>query len=102
FFYFLFSSRGRHTRFSRDWSSDVCSSDLVDPVPELDPTYAELFHQLFRLLDFNRLSAFSKVFGFCFSLPLLVLGSALCFRLCLTSEERSVGKECITPCFASP
>src|SRR5690606_39513239 len=25
---FLFSSRGRHTRFSRDWSSDVCSSDL--------------------------------------------------------------------------
>src|SRR5690606_39382754 len=23
-----FSSRRRHTRFSRDWSSDVCSSDL--------------------------------------------------------------------------
>src|SRR5690606_39520395 len=27
--YFFFSSRRRHTRFSRDWSSDVCSSDLV-------------------------------------------------------------------------
>src|SRR5690606_39662188 len=25
---FFFSSRIRHTRFSRDWSSDVCSSDL--------------------------------------------------------------------------
>src|SRR5690606_40261892 len=25
---FVFSSRRRHTRFSRDWSSDVCSSDL--------------------------------------------------------------------------
>src|SRR5690606_40089965 len=25
-----FSSRRRHTRFSRDWSSDVCSSDLDD------------------------------------------------------------------------
>src|SRR5690606_14577782 len=25
---FLFSRRGRHTMFSRDWSSDVCSSDL--------------------------------------------------------------------------
>src|SRR5690606_40014769 len=25
---FLFSSWRRHTRFSRDWSSDVCSSDL--------------------------------------------------------------------------
>src|SRR5690606_40706257 len=24
----LFSDRRRHTRFSRDWSSDVCSSDL--------------------------------------------------------------------------
>src|SRR5690606_25765585 len=23
-------SRRRHTRFSRDWSSDVCSSDLID------------------------------------------------------------------------
>src|SRR5256884_2393415 len=27
---FFFSSRRRHTRCSRDWSSDVCSSDLVD------------------------------------------------------------------------
>src|SRR5690606_33169500 len=26
----FFSSRRRHTRFSRDWSSDVCSSDLCD------------------------------------------------------------------------
>src|SRR5690606_40931162 len=26
---FFFSSRRRHTRFSRDWSSDVCSSDLA-------------------------------------------------------------------------
>src|SRR5690606_40779307 len=25
-----FSSRRRHTRFSRDWSSDVCSSDLIN------------------------------------------------------------------------
>src|SRR2546429_3463117 len=27
--YFFFSSRRRHTRCSRDWSSDVCSSDLI-------------------------------------------------------------------------
>src|SRR3712207_6063390 len=37
---FFFSSRRRHTRYWRDWSSDVCSSDLArrrrseDPVPE--------------------------------------------------------------------
>src|SRR2546430_9448906 len=28
-FLFFFSSRRRHTRFDCDWSSDVCSSDLV-------------------------------------------------------------------------
>src|SRR2546429_2563638 len=27
--FFFFSSRRRHTRCSRDWSSDVCSSDLT-------------------------------------------------------------------------
>src|SRR2546430_5983198 len=28
-FLFFFSSRRRHTRFDCDWSSDVCSSDLI-------------------------------------------------------------------------
>src|SRR5438874_4807260 len=32
--FFFFSSRRRHTRSLRDWSSDVCSSDLV-----FDPFY---------------------------------------------------------------
>src|SRR5439155_9117033 len=27
--FFFFSSRRRHTRWPRDWSSDVCSSDLI-------------------------------------------------------------------------
>src|SRR5690606_40732866 len=31
----FFSSRRRHTSFSRDWSSDVCSSDLVLALDEL-------------------------------------------------------------------
>src|SRR5260370_42015358 len=30
FLFFFFSSRRRHTRFKCDWSSDVCSSDLID------------------------------------------------------------------------
>src|SRR5690625_7762329 len=36
---FFFSSRRRHTRWPRDWSSDVCSSDLwvVDPLREISP-----------------------------------------------------------------
>src|SRR6266496_2954073 len=32
--FFFFSSRRRHTRSLRDWSSDVCSSDLVGPLLE--------------------------------------------------------------------
>src|ERR1019366_2299324 len=36
FFFFFFSSRRRHTRWVSDWSSDVCSSDLlVDLMSEL-------------------------------------------------------------------
>src|SRR3712207_9124949 len=47
--FFFFSSRRRHTRYWRDWSSDVCSSDLdtptafilsrqgVDKLPENNP-----------------------------------------------------------------
>src|SRR6266487_4047251 len=31
---FFFSSRRRHTRWTGDWSSDVCSSDLCDRLPE--------------------------------------------------------------------
>src|SRR5439155_5496578 len=30
---FFFSSRRRHTRWPRDWSSDVCSSDLEGAIP---------------------------------------------------------------------
>src|SRR5207237_9358185 len=29
YYFFFFSSRRRHTRFKCDWSSDVCSSDLM-------------------------------------------------------------------------
>src|SRR6266498_5457582 len=34
-FFFFFSSRRRHTRCGRDWSSDVCSSDLDREVRRL-------------------------------------------------------------------
>src|SRR3712207_7434697 len=35
--FFFFSSRRRHTRYWRDWSSDVCSSDLHFGENELSP-----------------------------------------------------------------
>src|SRR5437868_10755972 len=62
-FFFFFSSRRRHTRSKRDWSSDVCSSDL--PVKQVDqfacihrlPPYF-----LAQLLDlFNRTAPLDEV-----------------------------------------
>src|SRR5437868_12427508 len=73
---FFFSSRRRHTRSKRDWSSDVCSSDLVSCL--LLTSFADLVSRSF-------LSAAAIFF------------SASDARLAVAqvrSEERRVGKEC--------
>src|SRR5206468_6590811 len=94
------SSRGRHTRSDRDWSSDVCSSDLggfydhVAP-PKVDVNgyglrvpgivispYARRGYVDHQTLSFD---AYAKFIEDDF------LGSA---RLDPRSEERRVGKEC--------
>src|SRR6266480_1089146 len=41
--FFFFSSRGRHTRLTCDWSSDVCSSDLARACVELAATIGRAF-----------------------------------------------------------
>src|SRR5690606_41190037 len=50
---FFFSSRRRHTRFSRDWSSDVCSSDLVGEF-QLTDVLAPLSEQGYSILISHR------------------------------------------------
>src|SRR5699024_9092800 len=50
--FFFFSSRRRHTRSKRDWSSDVCSSDLRTSMIEIHP-----FEQLVAFADCGTLSA---------------------------------------------
>src|SRR5207249_9170525 len=77
FFFFFFSSRRRHTRSKRDWSSDVCSSDLVHDVRE--------HHRLagFELDALRKRRALAR---------LDVVGRALV--VLERSEERRVGKEC--------
>src|SRR2546429_1179937 len=50
FGYFFFSSRRRHTRCSRDWSSDVCSSDLT--AAEVDRARNTFETQTIRNLQF--------------------------------------------------
>src|SRR5204863_6061616 len=92
FFFFFFSSRRRHTRSLRDWSSDVCSSDLPVSVPAEGPTPLEM------LLS----GADARAVGAC--VETLEAGQkqaiALAFFQGLShgelsrSEERRVGKEC--------
>src|SRR5690606_40598055 len=50
-FLFFFSSRRRHTRFSRDWSSDVCSSDLPAADIALELTCEACAHRWHASLD---------------------------------------------------
>src|SRR3989440_1753192 len=88
---FFFSSRRRHTRSDRDWSSDVCSSDLFDEgelenkrrIRELEATMGDLgfsFHNngakrggVVEVYDAALQAAIADV---------------------RRSEERRVGKEC--------
>src|SRR5690606_40607243 len=49
----FFSSRRRHTRFSRDWSSDVCSSDLLYVAGWID--VAEMYSLLECFLGASRM-----------------------------------------------
>src|SRR3712207_7569393 len=87
--FFFFSSRRRHTRYWRDWSSDVCSSDLEQDVAQLllqcgVPAVGTGGHLVDRFEDLVRLLqevALERRVGL---LP--VPGTA-------RSEERRVGKE---------
>src|SRR5436309_3645561 len=84
-FFFFFSSRRRHTRFSRDWSSDVCSSDLdwVDALPDGSRTRVGQGAAVLSPAQAQQLA-----------LARLVLADP--HTLVLRSEERRVGKECRT------
>src|SRR5690554_8075355 len=45
---FFFSSRRRHTRCGRDWSSDVCSSDLGYGMTECGPLISYVYWSEYR------------------------------------------------------
>src|SRR5690625_6213433 len=58
---FFFSSRRRHTRWPRDWSSDVCSSDLVGRSVALYELDQRLFHVLVVVAEIEHAGAGKKV-----------------------------------------
>src|SRR5687768_17907492 len=83
---FFFSSRRRHTRCSRDWSSDVCSSDLAHFTEIIleQPYHLPTRRTLGKIKD--HLTDIYRVF---------VRNGTLQLRLNNErSEERRVGKEC--------
>src|SRR5256886_8841340 len=89
-FFFFFSSRRRHTRFDCDWSSDVCSSDLVDRAAQLQvdgPRRRDLLDDVERRLRVDAEQDLEAVAGRLVRLPRVD-------ELVLRSEERRVGKEC--------
>src|SRR5690606_39401705 len=93
--YFFFSSRRRHTRFSRDWSSDVCSSDLcftgaVSQRPILKYCTISKNEQQ-KCKDWSR--AVAQVYSLEYDIECFQSdGKDRCMQL--RSEERRVGKEC--------
>src|SRR3989442_6495249 len=56
---FFFSSRRRHTRCGRDWSSDVCSSDLIRALGLVKKAAAQTNSEL-GLLSKRRASAIAR------------------------------------------
>src|SRR5690348_17681965 len=88
FFFFFFSSRRRHTRWTGDWSSDVCSSDLfcMCPSPKDGPRGASLAT---REAHLGGPAEAKGRGGFELQWP-----PASITRVSGRSEERRVGKEC--------
>src|SRR5690606_40524005 len=94
----FFSSRRRHTRFSRDWSSDVCSSDL-NPSVERAGQSALARRQTPRVFaQGSRASALVIAGGESGAAPERTSagtgGTERGVAERLRSEERRVGKEC--------
>src|SRR2546426_8651622 len=90
FFIFFFSSRRRHTRLQGDWSSDVCSSDLIR-----GSLIDGLLEEVIECEPFPELEA--QIAGAKLPRPFqahLVQQNAGYLRIILRSEERRVGKEC--------
>src|SRR5438876_11008832 len=82
-FFFFFSSRRRHTRWTGDWSSDVCSSDLR---AQLEPVIAAYYSEWKADAEERATEYLADAYAVAWSQE----PAAAARR----SEERRVGKEC--------
>src|SRR5690606_41042873 len=90
--FLFFSSRRRHTRFSRDWSSDVCSSDLeglFDDRLSIYNTLSKIYNETGRYKSaYETQVLFSELFDSLYNGKLARISNQL-----ERSEERRVGRE---------
>src|SRR5699024_11487341 len=94
---FFFSSRRRHTRSKRDWSSDVCSSDLISEDKELITFFENNgIHRLTiqDILDVNQRPKFQQFDSYSFLTLKTFQATGQDWKVVHRSEERRVGKEC--------
>src|SRR3546814_2044975 len=91
FIFFVKQKTAYEMRIS-DWSSDVCSSDLEEPIVSISTTSPVIETHPFRYRVGLRTNNSS---------PIMNLGLVIIKRLGVShhrSEERRVGKECVSTC----
>src|SRR5256884_3942496 len=88
--FFFFSSRRRHTRCSREWSSDVCSSDLYDTEENRSQNLKTKGDQATWSPNGKRIAFLDSDTYYAMD-PTGIGGRQALFK---RSEERRVGKEC--------
>src|SRR5690606_41089295 len=94
---FFFSSRRRHTRFSRDWSSDVCSSDLGLILNKKGTTWRKLSEEEQQTALASQTNLINALTTHSSLIKRPVLETASGYIIGFDekrSEERRVGKEC--------
>src|SRR5690606_40493428 len=94
FFFFFFSSRRRHTRFSRDWSSDVCSSDLIYTDVGLMTTNETYAHDVSEFFNVITGHSYPQIYKYLITAPRDMRQQLIDMIRNERSEERRVGKEC--------
>src|SRR5205814_7731398 len=92
FLFFFFSSRRRHTRCLSDWSSDVCSSDLVTISGKKGGKELALIEDIRKkIMNVSTEKSFDDMKPYTNTIAGTSVNYAM---LPIRSEERRVGKEC--------
>src|SRR3546814_18137130 len=91
--FFFFKQKTAYERRISDWSSDVCSSDLVGDHAFEHHARVQVVERFHAVLELRRLELGARVAAGFFE-----FGEDVAHRGQARSEERRVGKECVSTC----